>query len=83
MIDYKIRRRQSHETTAEASNGAGKLVAEVTCTNCGVIVCIAQTDDWPPTGTVTLHVGTDWPEPQIFGDFILCGDCGGPTTNEA
>jgi hypothetical protein len=80
-IDYRIRRKQPDETPAEASKDRGKLVSSVTCTDCGVLVCIAQTDDWPPTGVVTLHVGTDWPEPQIFGDLVLCGDCGGPTSN--
>lgn len=81
QTEYVIRRKLADESPADASKGAGKLVAEVTCVDCGVIVCIAQTDDWPPTGRVTLHIGTDWPQPQIDGDAVLCGDCGGETTN--
>jgi hypothetical protein len=80
-VPYVVRRKQADESPSDAAKGAGKLVAEVTCQDCGVIVCVAQTDDWPPTGTVTLHIGTDWTEPQIVGNSILCGDCGGATTN--
>lgn len=77
MIEYRIRRHNLGSKHAEAN----KLVAEVYCSDCGVAVCIAETDTWPPSGPVTLFISRGWPEPEIVGDEVFCGECGGVTTS--
>jgi len=80
-IDYRIRRKQPGETPQQASMGLGRLVSRVKCVECDTEVCVAQCDEWPPTGPVTLHIGEDWPEPWFVGDLICCSECGGATMN--
>jgi hypothetical protein len=81
VIDFRIRRRAEREDAHEvAERTYGELVAEIVCMDCLNVVCIAQCDDWPPHGPVTLHIGTDWTDPVIADDAVYCGDCGGLTT---